>query len=272
MTELDDLLDRVEAPDVSVGDDVARGRRALRRRRGWQTVTSGVAVAGVAGAVAVLPSHHGSATVGPASSTTYTGTHSSTRAGSGGVSFGKHPSQREKRWQQEFHATLAAAEGYRAILLSHLDPAGSLVGDQPGGDGGYYAGRPGRNSVTTSVGWIDGGLVVVTVADSWANASDGQNGQNFDLKPTTFRGHQARVATTPTDMEVLVKNGDTYVGIIVSTNNGSSHRVSDLGVTQEQVLATAADTRFALPDPMPTDKMPEEMSNELTMKLSDPRA
>jgi hypothetical protein len=69
------------------------------------------------------------------------------------------------------------------------------------------------------------------------------------MTPTTYRGRPARVSSTGSDLVVSVRHDDgTVVTLIASTgfgNNGTSTGILDL--TQDQLLAAAADPRLVMP-------------------------
>lgn len=268
MNELDDLLERIQTPSVDVEADVARGERALGRRRRWQISGSVASVVAVAALVAAAQGAggSGSADAGFAGQPGATGATSSAQVkqhlaeqqhakqqhAKGRVSAGTHrhlldAKQQMKQLQAQLHngSTEKTLQSYHDILAAHLDPTGDklrLVQNE----------QAGSDSFGTKLDWNGGGMLEIVVGRSWASAGGFYILESAHLTDTTFRGLPARVSTAGDDLVVSVRHGDgTVVTLIASRsfgNNGTS--TASLDLTQDQLLAAAADPRLTLPASM----------------------
>ena len=252
MNEIDDLLERIETPLVDVGDDVARGDRALRRRRGWQVGGTAVSAAAVVALVAALQGGNGSpgaSAPGFADRSTVT-THESTKPQAQKTHdprVGPPPARIQRlkdRTRAQLYApgTDATLVTYHHVLAEHLDPTGTklrLAENEQGGGGSFG----------TKLDWNHGGMLEIVVGTRWSDAMGFYLLENAGMQPTTYDGDEARVSTIGDDLAVSVKHDDgTVVTLIASAsfgNNGTS--TPSLGLTQHQLLGAAADPRIQLP-------------------------
>ena len=252
MNEIDDLLERIETPLVDVGDDVARGDRALRRRRGWQVGGTAVSAAAVVALVAALQGGNGSpgaSAPGFADRSTVTA-HASTTPQAEKTHHPRvgPPPARIQRLKDRTRAQLyapgtdATLVTYHHVLAEHLDPTGTklrLAENEQGGGGSFG----------TKLDWNHGGMLEIVVGTRWSDAMGFYLLENAGMQPTTYDGDEARVSTVGDDVVVSVKHDDgTVVTLIASAsfgNNGTS--TPSLGLTQHQLLGAAADPRLQLP-------------------------
>jgi hypothetical protein len=249
MNDFDDLLERIETPHVDVAADVARGERAVRRRHRWQATGAVASTAAAAVVVALLQGGHGA----PGSSA------AGFADGSGGTSqqsphhrvhhprIGPPPARIQRIKNRVHHqldstGTQATLVTYRDVLAEHLDPADTKLrlaeNEQSSGD-----------SFGTKLDWNHGGMLEIVVGARWSAALSFYTPEG-GMTPTTYDGHEARVSTaTGGDLVVSVRHDDgTVVTLIARTsfgNNGTS--APTLGLTQQQLLAAAADPRLQLP-------------------------
>jgi hypothetical protein len=250
MNDLHDLLERIEVPPTHVDDDVARGERALRRRRGWQISMAAISVVAVTGVGVALSGSAGpSGAVGPGVAG-QPGAATSAGTPSAGHHAHPHADQRAlpgKQRLQQLRHQLNASSGetlrtYHDVLAEHLDPAGDqlrLAQNEQGGSGSFG----------TKLDWRDGGMLEIVVGTTWGAAGGFYILEDAGMEPTTYDGQPARVSTSGGDLVVSVEHADgTIVTLIASTefgNNGTS--TASLGLTRHQLLAAAADPRLQLP-------------------------
>jgi hypothetical protein len=249
MNDFDDLLERIETPHVDVAADVARGERAVRRRHRWQATGAVASTAAAAVVVALLQGGHGA----PGSSA------AGFADGSGGTSqqsphhrvhhprIGPPPARIQRIKNRVHHqldstGTQATLVTYRDVLAEHLDPGGDRLKyaqNQQGGTG----------VIGTKLDWNGGGMLEIVLGHEWAAAGGFYALDAAGMTPTTYRGQPARVSSTGDDLVVSVRHDDgTVVTLIASTgfgNNGTS--TAALGLTQDQLLAAAADPRLVMP-------------------------
>lgn len=256
MNEIDDLLDRIQIPPADVADDVARGEGALRRRRRWQVGAASLAVVAVTGAGVALsgggdaPQAGFSAQPSQTSamhSSTHPATHQATRSHAALQKVVTRLKQetRRVRHQRNVSYETPVLRTYHDVLAAHLDPTGRLLklaqNVQSGG-----------GVIGTKLDWRGGGMLEIVVGRGWHAAEGFYLLQDAGLQPTTYDGHPARVSTAGDDLVVAVQHPDgTVVTLIASTgfgNNGTS--TASLGLTQDQLLAAAADERLQLPASM----------------------
>ncbi len=185
MNDFDDLLDRIETPQVDVGDDVARGERALRRRRRWQV--SGVAMSAAAVMALATLTQTGDGRNGSTSPDV------ATRAT--GTALPSPPPKASQSAQGSVDAMdkiQTTLDHYRDVLVEHLDPAGHDLGPANNYQTGSLHGGPTLDSVGTKLDWRGGGMLEISVSTSWPatawNSSGTQPGQHIQ-----YLGHPARV-------------------------------------------------------------------------------
>lgn len=248
MTEIDDLLDRIETPATEVADDVARGRRALRRRQRWQVAAVAVSVLALAGAGFALEGRgHPSANAGFSDQP---GTHHDTTARSAPSGARDHrkrelaraEARRALRDRRALTAGSGTVRSYHDVLAEHLDPHGDLLAPPSNEQGG-------GGSLGSKFDWNHGGMLEIVVGRHWDAAGGFYLLETAGMRPTTYDGRPARVSTTGSDTVVSVQHPDgTIVTLIASTsfgNNGTSTAATHL--TQHELLAAAADERLVLP-------------------------
>jgi hypothetical protein len=237
MNDFDDLLERIDTPQVDISADVARGERALRRRHGWQVAAATLSVLTLAGAAFAVGNHtSGSREAGFADL-------SGAAAPSGLTSHHRaHQSQAHRHQQMTGLSGMGALRHYRIVLADHLDPHGDRLAPPSNEQGG-------GGMLGTKLDWNHGGMLEIVVGRSWAAAGSFYLLEDAGMSPTTYDGHPARVSTAGADTVVSVQHTDgTVVTLIASTsfgNNGTS--TSSTGLTQHQLLAAAADPRLTLP-------------------------
>jgi hypothetical protein len=251
MTEIDELLERIATPPTHVADDVARGERALRRRRWWQVAAVALSVAVVAGVGVALTGSQGS----PSSDPGFSEQPGSGRASSSTPAEARHDSKAHRRFladqrakhraERSFLPSMGTIRGYHDVLAEHLDPHGDLLAPPSNEQGG-------TGVLGTKLDWNHGGLLEIVVGKTWSAAGGFYLLETAGMKPTTYDGHQARVSTAGDDTVVSVRHDDgTVVTLIASTsfgNNGTSSTTSSL--TEARLLAAAADPRLTLPTAM----------------------
>jgi hypothetical protein len=210
MTGIEDLLERIEVPVVNLDDDLARGERALRRRRGWQVSAAVVSVAAVVcGGAAV----RGSASAPGAGPAVAPGNPSATKA--------HHPDARAAKARHRMHQRLISArqaerraerqlssragqqtiQTYHDVLAEHLDPGGDKLrlaqNEQSGGD-----------SFGTKLDWNGGGMLEIVVGRAWNDVDGFANLDSVGMTDTTYQGQPARVSTLGDDLVVAVRHPD----------------------------------------------------------------
>ncbi len=247
MTEIHELLDRIDTPPADVAADVARGERALRRRRWWQLTAAALSVVVVAGVGVAVTRSHGA----PGTKPGFSG-QSGTSAGPASPSArARHDSKAHRRYLADQRAKRRALEAmpglsvigdYRDVLAEHLDPRGDLLSPPSNEQGGPQA-------LGSKLDWNHGGMLEIVVGKRWDAAAGFYLLENAGMTPTTYDGHPARVSTTGDDTVVSVQHDDgTIVTLIASTdfgNNGTSAGTSYL--TEHRLLDAAADPRLRLP-------------------------
>jgi hypothetical protein len=254
VNELDDLIDRIQAPSADVAADVARGERALRRRHRWQGGAASLAVVAVTGVGVALSGAGGTPQAGFATqpgqsaASRSTGTHTAdqrhARAHHRRAAVLKQQTRRLQH-QASVQYDSSVLRTYHDVLAEHLDPTGRLLrlaqNEQSGG-----------GVIGTKLDWRDGGMLEIVVSHRWGAASGFYLLGDAGMRATTYDGHPARVSTTGDDLVVSVEHSDgTVVTLIASTgfgNNGTS--TASLGLTQDQLLAAASDERLTLPASM----------------------
>lgn len=242
MTDLDDLLQIIVVPETDAAADAARGERRLRRRCRTQAGAVAVTVAAVAVA--------GFALQGSASSPGAAGFADGSASPSASERAHPRPHDRahaaRQRAQRESRLGTESADAtiqtYHDVLAEHLDPSGDhlrLAQNQQGGSASFG----------TKLDWNDGGMLEIVVGRTWGSAGGFFLLEDAGMTPTTYDGQPARVSTKGDDLVVSVRHRDgTVVNLVASTsfgNNGTS--TATLGLTQQQLLAAAADPRLRLP-------------------------
>ena len=236
MSELDDLLDIIAVPPTDAAADAARGERSLRRRRRTQVGAVAVSVAAVAAAGFALHGSSGS----PGAAGFADGASAPRSAHVRDHAARQHVAKMEARLHRE--SATDPLQTYHDVLAEHLDPTGShlrLAQNEQGGTGVYG----------TKLDWNDGGMLEIVVSHSWGGAGHFYLLEDAGMTPTTYDGRPARVSTKGDDLVVSVEHQDgTVVTLIASTsfgNNGTS--TPALGLTQDRLLAAAADPRLRMP-------------------------
>jgi hypothetical protein len=238
MTEIDDLLEMIEAPRTDPTADVTRGERSLCRRRRMQVSAAAVSVAAVAAVGVALQTSSGSPDAA--------GFAGSASAGPSPSAHDAGPAERQRVKRMERRLARQAAfdprETYRRVLKAHLDPAGDRIGpltNEQGGTGVYG----------TKLDWNHGGMLEIVVSHSWGAAAGFYLLGQANLTDTTYDGQPARVSTAGDDVVVSVQHEDgTVVTLIASAafgNNGTT--TSSVGLTRAQLLDAAADPALKLP-------------------------
>ena len=235
MNDIDELLHTIDVPATDPAADVARGERSLRRHRRLRVSASALSVAAVA---ALGIAAHG-ASGSPGARGFADGTDSVPRSPHAGAERSAAARMEARLLHQAAQVPTAI---YRRVLAEHLDPTGGhLRGAQnEQGGGGTYG---------TKLDWNHGGMLEIVVSRYWGGAGHFYQLETAGLTPTTYDGHPARVSTKGDDLVVSAQHADgTIVTLIASTsfgNNGTS--TPTLGLTQDQLLAAAADPRLMLP-------------------------
>lgn len=256
--ELDDLLDRIQTPPADLAADVARGERALHRRHWWQAGATSLAVVAVTGAAVAMAGGGGMPQAGFSAQPSQTaGTHQAQQQ-----SAQQRAAQRAAQQHRQKAVTILkrqtrllqhqvrdtydspVLQTYHDVLAEHLDPTGKLLRlaqNEQGGSGTYG----------TKLDWNHGGMLEISVSTSW-RTSDWNAYPPGPGERITYDGHQARVLVDGSDIWVAVQHADGEVVMLLASpsfgNNGTS--TASLGLTQDQLLAAAADERLKLPASM----------------------
>ena len=256
MNEISDLLERIGAPATEVSADIARGERALRRRRGWQVFVAATAVAAVAAGGLLLQgagqhgseagySHSGAATASSSHATHPTHAMVTTPHRHDGL---PTTQQRQQQIQDERGnpRTQALLEGYRDVLADHLGALG-VLGPANGEWGRSLFDGKAEQSTGTHIDWDHGGEIMVGIATSWSVTE-------WPFYPahgteTTYQGHPARVLVDGDDLYVSVEHGNGQVVTVTAfATYGNNHTsIPTTGLTVQDLLPAAADPRLRLP-------------------------
>lgn len=241
MNDLDRLPDLIPVPEALVHDDVARGERALRRRRLLAGAGSAVAVVVIAGGLAWAGNGHAPRAAPPP----YAGP-----SPSAGTSPTKAPERHKKKpqdpfreYQQQMKAAKPTIGEWRDVLDEHLSKYGTLQEY----DGAGFSGS--ASDFGTKLDWNGGGLLQFMLGPHW-NAIRGVPGAPIPkLEQRTYRGMEARVGEANGVLVVSLKHEDgTVVTLLAATsfgNNGST--TASLGLTADHLLEAAADPRLSNP-------------------------
>ncbi|GAA5016721.1 hypothetical protein GCM10023258_02490 [Terrabacter aeriphilus] len=266
------LADDVTAPDTAVADDVARGRRGLRRHR-VRTGLGGVVAAGtVAGAVLVgsslLP---GVATDGSVTASSPTGAHASQLAASsplapaGDGSGGVHPAPSPSASGTEPTPDPATREAMVAAMR-RLDPQGRHLdrSDLTGEQLGWGYDRRGLTGASLDVRWREPGQSAVGVArvgltrEPFVCALEPPNPSVQMRCETVMLGSVKATKVqsviknqAPTSPEYYLQNpsGTWVYGYVSPTYGPSPAKLSSLSVTPAQLGAMLTAPGLELPAP-----------------------
>jgi hypothetical protein len=253
MNEINDLLNRIDTPPTDVDVDVTRGQRALRRRHRWQTGAAVLSVAAVVtGGVALRGADPGTETgyAGQGSSAPLsTATTMAPRHSKAVTPHSHHHMTADQRnhqihLQQQDPRAIALLQGYRAVLAEHI----GLLGDLGPANGQWGRHLGADTSIGTHIDWDHGGEIEIGVASSWSVTEwPYYPAQGTDI---TFQGHQARVLVDGQDLYVSVQHADgQVVTVTASATYGNNHTsITTTGLTENELLAAAADPRLTIPD------------------------
>ena len=250
MTErdLDELLARIEVPAYDVHDDLARGRTAVRRRQVVMsaaglvltaTVGTGLLFQGSWGPAAA-PGFAGAPSVS-AAPTTATSTPALPATSASRRVSSTPPDRLEQGQRFSFDSSGPILRQWRDVLADHLgDQVRYAQNAQTGGD-----------SLGSKYDWAGGGMLELVVGSRWDDISSFTGVDPSSTPPRMFRGLHARTFRGEHgDLLVSVRHADgTVVSLYASTsfgNNGTS--TAGLGLTTEDLLDAAADSRLRLPD------------------------
>lgn len=242
----DFLADLIPVPPVPVGDDVARGERALRRRRLFAGAGSAVAVVVIAGGLAWAGGGHAPRATPP----TYAApSHSATPSPRAIATIlpkmihKKRPPDPLAGYEKQMNASKKTVGEWRDVLAEHLSAYGTLQEYDGVGFSGSLA------DYGTKLDWNDGGLLQFMIGPHW-NAIQGVPGAPVPpLKPRTYQGMEAQVGEANGVLVVSLRHEDgTVVTLLAATsfgNNGST--TASLGLTADNLLEAAADPRLSNP-------------------------
>lgn len=241
----DFLADLIPVPAVTsngVAEDVARGERALRRRRVLSGLGTAVAVAVILGGVAWAGADH----TPRASDVPYAGPSSATKP----TATPERPRHHKKKPQdpfQQYRMQMKAAKPligqWRDVLAEHLSKYGTLQEY----DGAGFSGS--SSDFGTKLDWNGGGLLQYMIGPHW-NAIQGVPGAPIPkLEPRTYHGMEARVGEGDGVLVVSLLHDDgTVVTLLAATSFGNNGSTTDaLGLTADNLLEAAADPRLSNP-------------------------
>lgn len=229
---LRDLAGSAPVPVLAAGDDLARGRRRVRRRRGLTGAAAGAAAA-VIGAGALVVD------VGPGSTADLPVAVSPTVA-TDSPSEPPEPTEPPEPVVDTRDGKQLLTD-WADVVASHLDPRREHLQRVPTG----YQGT-GQRGFGTKLGWSnpgeDGlGLVQVLVVPGTGGRSSGRE--------VEVDGVTARVRGGADDLTVSVAHPDGFVvtiGVSTLFGNNSLVPVSGIDVTGSDLVLVAADDRFTL--------------------------
>ena len=270
---LHDLATRVPAPEVPVADDLARGRRRVRRTRlaaaGAALATLAV-IGGAAGAApALLGADHGPRYAGR-SGTPSPATGSAAPSAPHEVEITPSRAPRQDRHlippppstSGKTSRTLAA---WQRVLAEHLDPRWQhLVRYDARTNGNEQSGTSGGvvTSLGSKYGWQNAGeqglgMLQVSVNADWSGLywECGAAGAGWSCHDATGPdGEKARVAEHDGVLDVAVEHADGTVVVLTADSlfgNNSTVAVSGVGLTEKGLLRAASDERLTLPGGVP---------------------
>lgn len=273
MTPIEDLLGAelhrltdTLTPSNDPSGDLRRGRRRRHRVR-LAAVVGGSSVVAVASAAAVVLLPGGNDAMPVAEDPTPTATPEPAPAPTPVTTpEGRTCLPMDRSVVGRSPALNRVVKGYREILAERLDPQGAHLDrwevtrsvQSSGGQVGCPDGSGWVDALGTKVGWrVAGesgqGVVQVEVSDagSWSESSLRYSHDDWRDQPVRLPGVvSAEVASYDGGTAVVVHRTDgVSVGIDANTlfGNNSLTPVSGLDVTTDQLLAAAADPRFALP-------------------------
>src|SRR5689334_20420128 len=211
MNDLDRLPDLISVPPTDVGDDVARGETALRRRRGLLAgLGCATAVAVIVGSVAwsggggSAPRSHEPPYAGATVTSAPPSHHvSKTR---------KQPRNPMAAYRREVEADKKTVGEWRDVLAEHLSAHGTLQAY----DGVGFSGS--TSDFGTKLDWNGGGLLQFMIGPHW-NAIQGVPGAPVPpLEPRTYQGLEARVGESDGVLVVSLLHDDgTVVTLLAAT-------------------------------------------------------
>lgn len=282
---LGDLAARFEVPDVPVVEDLARGRRRLRRTRVaviGSAVAAVVAVVAVAGAVPRLldaggaPSRPGFSDSSSSSrehrGATATATDLLERDGATRVT----PGPPALPGMAGMPGATAADDGlggetgtlltrWEEVLAEHLDPSWThLVRYDAKTNGNVQSGsgRHGLTSLGSKYGWRNPGesglgMLQLSVSSGWRGLywECGTPGAGWSCHDSTGpHGEPAQVAEHDGVLDVAVEHGDGQVvqlSLDALFGNNSTVPVSGVDLGEDDLVAAASDDRLSLPPAPP---------------------
>jgi hypothetical protein len=248
---LRDLAQRVVVPVTTVADDLARGRRRVRRVRRAGVTAAALAVAAVIGVGASLSAGPETSTRPPANVDVATDPADPPEAvaieavpGPGVLPM---PDRAERR---------ELLRGYQLVLSEHLDPDGRHLQPYGASNGQQSVGGRGRLAgIGAKLSWTNPGesglgMLQVFVSHGWDQQFDWYCGGRCRDVPAPEGAVSAQVHEHDGILEVGVERADGHV-VVLSANplfgNNSTVPVSGLDLTEQALLEAAADPRLALP-------------------------
>lgn len=283
MNDLDQQLRRlaagIDVPDTPVGDDLARGRRRVRRTR---LATAGAALAtlavvGVAATAAPGLLGAGSspryAGGGATASPTAPGTTPPTQPGDVEITPSGDPRGAEPFQPDDPEGTARTLAAWQAILAEHLDPGWDhLVRYDARTNGNVQSATNGGvvTSLGSKYGWQNDGeaglgmLQVSVNADwdalFWPCGTPAGRAEGWSCHDGTVPGGlRAEVAEHDGVREVAVQHADGVVVVLTVDSlfgNNSTVAVSGVDVSERDLLRAAADDRITLPGGVPSTPPP----------------
>lgn len=270
--QLHELADRIVPPDVSVFEDLTRGRRRVRRHRAG--VAASAATVLVLGGVAWLAVPTDLPDGGPAGDPTSAAPEPEPTPSDRELPL--VPPSTEPAWQP---ANIATLQAWRDVLAEHLDPDGTHLEKRPSNE--QSGGGEGSQSLGTKLAWTvpgqDGmGVVQISVASA-ADATYSMCGEGgWTCRDATAPGGlPARVGSgSDGTREVTVTHADGHL-VMLTVNalfgNNSTVPVDGIELSDEQLLAAAADDRLALPAEVGQEDhgLPADLPPRLLLSLGE---
>lgn len=255
---LHQLADAHPAPVTPVADDVARGRRRLRRQRSVVTIGTAAVVGAVA--LASVLTAGGGDTAGDSTppiadviSTPTAAPHPAPTALPSSLT----ASDAAATVRQRLSDHSAVLRLYNDVLAEHLDPGrqhlapySKRTGNEQGSTRGDVMTSLGSKFAWTVAGQPGLGMLQVSVSTVW-DPDSMQLYCDGGCRPATGpRGEKARVLRSDGSTTVALEHADGQVVVLTADNlfgNNSTVPVSGTGLTVQQLLAAAADERLSLP-------------------------